>query len=561
MQPQTPGVYTIEKNAFPNSVVEVATAIPAFVGYTQQATYEGKDLKSFPTKVESFKQFQDYFGGAFRQTFDLKVNPNPQDPRASDAEKFAVLPSPFNFARNQVNAAYDLTPKDASLHYLYSAIHLFYLNGGSTCYIVSIGDYNATPDADSFTAGIDLLVFEQDPTMLLCPDALQLDQDGYHGVVQHMLMHCADVQSRVALVDVYRGAVTKPGNVDGRIAAFREGVGENNLSYGIAYFPWVRTSLLASTQVSFLNLTPDALITLRDLLNPDQAPDTGSTTPAASSAPKAYLVPVLPSKPGPQSIAAPMAQENILTQALKLLSDAAMDNAWVRDKAEVPKLLQDKRDAINYSLITLFPAYSLIMNTLVSYLNTLPVAPAIAGVYTATDNGRGVWKAPANVSLNSVVAPTVSLSDQGQADLSSNAVTGKSVNAIRSFKGLGTLVWGARTLDGNSKDWRFVNVRRTMIMIEQSVKLATRNFVFEPNDANTWTNVKSMISSFLFTLWKQGALAGAAPTDAYSVAVGLGSTMTADDILEGLLNVTVLVALVRPAEFIMITFQQQLQKS
>ena len=93
------------------------------------------------------------------------------------------------------------------------------------------------------------------------------------------------------------------------------------------------------------------------------------------------------------------------------------------------------------------------------------------------DNSRGVWKAPANVSLNGVVSPAVNISHDDQEDL--NVTTqGKSINAIRSFIGEGVLVWGARTLDGNSLDWRYINVRRTMIMLEQSIKLATKAYVF-----------------------------------------------------------------------------------
>lgn len=155
----------------------------------------------------------------------------------------------------------------------------------------------------------------------------------------------------------------------------------------------------------------------------------------------------------------------------------------------------------------------------------------------------------------------MNLSDNDQARLNVDAVSGKSINAIRPFPGQGVLVWGARTLDGNSQDWRFVNVRRTMIMLEQSIKLAARAYVFEPNDANTWVTVQSMISNFLLNLWKQGALAGSKPDDAYSVAVGLGSTMTAQDILDGYLNVFVKVAISRPAEFLVLSFQQQMQKS
>jgi phage tail sheath protein FI len=141
------------------------------------------------------------------------------------------------------------------------------------------------------------------------------------------------------------------------------------------------------------------------------------------------------------------------------------------------------------------------------------------------------------------------------------SLTGKSINAIRSFIGEGVLVWGARTLDGNSQDWRYINVRRTVIMMEQSVKAAAKAYVFEPNDSGTWSTVKSMIESFLYQQWKSGALVGGKPEDAFSVNVGLGDTMTGDDILNGIMRVSILIAVSRPAEFIEITFQQQMQKS
>ena len=106
-----------------------------------------------------------------------------------------------------------------------------------------------------------------------------------------------------------------------------------------------------------------------------------------------------------------------------------------------------------------------------------------------------------------------------------------------------------------------MNVRRTMLYIEESVKNAAKAYVFEPNVANTWLNMKSMIGSFLSSVWKQGGLAGAVPEDAFAVQVGLGETMTQDDVLNGIMRITVLVAITRPAEFIEITFQQQVQKS
>ena len=162
--------------------------------------------------------------------------------------------------------------------------------------------------------------------------------------------------------------------------------------------------------------------------------------------------------------------------------------------------------------------------------------------------------------MGSVISPTVNLTAKDQEDLNV-PLNGKAINAIRAFPGKGVLVWGARTLDGNSQDWRYLSVRRTIIMIEQSLKVAARAYVFEPNEPNTWASVKGMMSNFLKDQWNKGALAGATPEDAFSVDIGLGITMTSSDILDGKMNITVKVAVTRPAEFIVITFQQQMQKS
>jgi uncharacterized protein len=121
------------------------------------------------------------------------------------------------------------------------------------------------------------------------------------------------------------------------------------------------------------------------------------------------------------------------------------------------------------------------------------------------------------------------------------------------------LVWGARTLDGNSNDWRYVNVRRLFMMVEESARLALAAFVFERNEAATWVQAKAMLENFLTSLWRQGALAGAKPEHAYVVVIGLGATMTANDVLNGLMHIHLLLAASRPAEFIAIRLTQQLQ--
>ncbi len=186
---------------------------------------------------------------------------------------------------------------------------------------------------------------------------------------------------------------------------------------------------------------------------------------------------------------------------------------------------------------------------------------SVAGIYARVDRERGVWKAPANVGVKSIIGPVIKITHEQQESLNVDASTGKSINAIRTFTGKGTLVWGARTLAGNDNEWRYVPVRRLYIFIEESVKKATEFVVFEPNDANTWLRTKTMIENFLTTLWRDGALAGAKTEDAFFVKVGLGETMTSQDILDGQMNIEIGLAAVRPAEFIILKFSHKLQES
>lgn len=191
----------------------------------------------------------------------------------------------------------------------------------------------------------------------------------------------------------------------------------------------------------------------------------------------------------------------------------------------------------------------------------IPPSGAVAGLYAAVDASRGVWKAPANVQVTGITGPSIIITDEAQKDLNVDTVGGKSINAIRAFTGKGTLIWGARTLAGNDSEWKYVPVRRLFIMVEESVKKASGRFVFEPNDANTWVKVRAMIENYLTLLWRDGALAGAKAEHAFFVRVGLGQTMTAQDILDGRMIVEIGMAAVRPAEFIILRFMHKMQES
>ncbi len=235
--------------------------------------------------------------------------------------------------------------------------------------------------------------------------------------------------------------------------------------------------------------------------------------------------------------------------------DAYSFDVGVTDQALTGLLLNDVKIGAGSIL------YTKVKNELAKQYVVLPPSPAMAGIYSYVDSNKGVWKAPANESVSAVVGPNVSISNREQESLNIDAVSGKSINVIRTFPGYGTLVWGARTLNGNDNEWRYISVRRFFNMVEESVKKSSQWGVFEPNTMGTWVKIQAMIENFLFLKWRDGALAGVKPEQAFFVNVGLGTTMTSLDILEGRMNVEIGMAVARPAEFIVLKFSQLMQQS
>ncbi|WP_448874599.1 phage tail sheath family protein [Desulfobulbus propionicus] len=517
---KTPGVYVVEKSAFPNSVVEVATAVPVFIGYTEKADNKGKSLFNKPWRITSMSEYQNYFGFAPVPTFTI-----------SEKGEQSAEESTFT----QANKEYVLT-QESGKYFLYASMMLFFQNGGGPCYVVSVGDFTQDIAPDKLTSGIEQLIKEQEPTMVVIPDAMLLSSNDCIAVQQAALAHCGGkMKNRIALLDIYNGFKDRKDPDGDVIEEFRNAIGINHLDYAAAYYPWLNTTIVQDKDLTFENFANKDLLqsVLKTELGMDETP------------------PVI----DPADPPAVKAQKGKLIKQAELIASIASN--WT-DLS--PAEAESQKALLNKSLAAVSPLFNTLILELKQKLNLLPPCGAIAGIITMVDNSKGVWRAPANVSLSSVISPAVTISHDEQEDL--NVTTqGKSINAIRSFIGEGTLVWGARTLDGNSLDWRYINVRRTMIMLEESIRLATKAYVFEGNVATTWVTIKSMISNFLAGIWKRGGLAGSSPDDAFAVFVGLNETMTPEDILEGIMRVTVLVALVRPAEFIEITFQQQMQKS
>ena len=473
----TPGVFIEEIALFPPSVAQVATAIPAFIGYTRNTVLDGSTLINRPVRIKSIVEYESVFGARL-ETFTAAVNTNPQGENI--VSTFPVAP--------------------ASLRRMYYAMQMYFANGGGPCYVISIGADSAPIAIADHVNGLAAAGKEDEPTLLVFPDALGMPRGNFYDIHKAALAQCEELKDRFTICDVFNGHLdyTTPGGenvIDDAALGFRFGIGNNDLKYGACYYPHIETSLTfnyneeALTITGSLNGAPVAANTVLRVMNP---------------------------------------------------ANAADENRSIYHRAN--------------------SLYHAIKDSIAAMPVVLPPSSTIAGVYATVDATRGVWKAPANISLRFVRRPVAVVDDASQDNLNVHT-TGKSVNAIRTFTGKGTLVWGGRTLAGNDNEWRYINVRRFFNMVEESTKKASEPFVFEPNDANTWVKVRAMIENFLILQWRAGALAGAKPEHAFYVKVGLGQTMTALDILEGRMIVEIGMAVVRPAEFIILRFSHKMQES
>jgi phage tail sheath protein FI len=429
---KTPGVYIEEISTLPPSVAEVATAIPAFIGYTAKGTVGAVEVAQISTLLE----YELRFGKAGATVFSA----------ANDG-------------------SIDALTSKVPAYSLWYALSLYFKNGGGRCYVISVDNESTDLGKERFEAGLAALELEDEPTLIVMPEIVALEQADFDALNQAALAQCAKLGDRFAILDVK----------DGEVGDFRDGVLVDNLDYGAAYHPYLDTSL---THVY------------------DEDKVTFGTG------------------------------ESSKTLAEIKTTDTTLYN-------------QTKKNLAQQRV-------------------TLPPSAAMAGIYARVDRERGVWKAPANVGVMSVIGPSTQISHEQQESLNVDPTSGKSINAIRSFAGRGTLVWGARTLAGNDNEWRYVSVRRLFITVEESARKASAFAVFEPNDATTWLKVKGMLESYLYGLWEQGALQGAKPELAYYVNVGLGKTMSPQDVLEGRMIVEIGIAAVRPAEFIVLRFSHKL---
>ena len=536
VQPKTPGVYISEPDSFPPAIVGVETAVPAFIGYTEIASDKGKQLHLTPTRISSFAEYSRKFGRGFQERYYI----SPADKAPPPADTFVGVVSLF-----EGGPKFNLVKEGAASFYLYSALQLFYANGGGDCYIVSCGEFftdqtRTTPShvkTSDLHAGLDAIANVVGPTMLVVPDAMRLAKDEAGALTIAMLTQCMEQRDRVAILDVWgTDKLQETDDPAPTIADFRTGLAaapRESLRYGMAYFPYLKTSTVSKNDVQI-----DYFYA-------------GARTATLVAALRESLTHYYPESPPGK----PDARAVTIGGYLDLIGTSLADTA--ENLKDPPNKRNMTHSELTQALLANLPSVGDLFTHVADSQSILPPSAAMAGVYTMTDATLGVWNAPANVGIATLIAPTVTVNQHQQEDMNS-PTEGKAVNAIRNFPSRGPLVWGAHTLDSTSNDWRYIQVRRTMIYVEQSVKTALNSFVFAPNTASTWTTVVSMIESFLHGLWSAGGLMGASPAQAYSVRCGLGSTMTPDDILNGNMIVHVVLQMVHPAEFIELVFNQQM---
>ncbi|NOR11358.1 MAG: phage tail protein, partial [Desulfovibrionaceae bacterium] len=609
MNYKTPGVYVEEISLFPPSVAEVATAIPAFIGYTEKAKFKGKDLAGLAVEVSSLVEFEERFGKG----------------PAIEVDKVTLTES------NTVSEV-----ETDTTYQLYDSMRLYFRNGGGRCYIVSVGQYGKSPKdeikKEAIESGLGVIAKEDEPTMLLFPDATRLDGTKLYDLQQIALKQAADLGDRFVIMDLLENLAT---TAKEEYKEFRNNIGINNLAYGAAYTPYLEAGLPKEVKyrntkdslfkfggkVKLVSLTEEpgvksTIQSLEDLIADEARLQTIINTIKGTSSPtlqEAYQAKVNDFKDvladgaatddnvrsafkdlctlcynvlgqgfddlasgtgdlkgtGAKSLhyvlnskfAAEFA--DIATTLNSYLKDAdhvdlnemynsfswnAADWSTVTDSTATPPKTFDWTasawislfDSANVTanttiygsdpatkarlssaesavsalfkrlsgavgdlqltaaslekeketlLLQQMPTYKNIVRAIDDDLTVVPPSAAIAGIYCFVDKTRGVWKAPANVSLSNVAKLTERIDDEEQADLNVDVNAGKSINAIRLFTGRGNIVWGARTLAGNDNEWRYISVRRFFNMVEESVKKSTNWAVFEPNDASLWTKI------------------------------------------------------------------------
>jgi phage tail sheath protein FI len=570
--PTTPGISVEEITRLPNSVSLIDTAIPVFIGYTEMIPEEHTGLRN----ISSLLEYEKHFGKAKKESILLR-----------DTEDKGV----------------EIITPDAQF-LMYYSLQMYFANGGGPCEILSAGNYTSgTVELADLIAGLNRVNHSDEPRLIVFPDAVSLPEADFYTIYNQTIAKITSTAKNwFVIIDTYYGNSVTQSNNRNTIANLR-----NNIvltTHAAAYFPHlttilnytfdetdtpiVHTGLQSEGQASAVFYAGEiaALEELKAMASEEIESVSVDALVLADLLSQAIAIAEEINETADETSGQPLDAKADLIEAieeakavLEAIYDGTIDDFVIPDDLEAGTpvfsgefdalidailAVKDEVGAANGKTLKNLESsnsvlYHQIKKEISSLKVVLPPSAAMAGVYGRIDATRGVWKAPANVSLNYVLGPTEKVSDHEQSDMNVNDAG--TVNAIRAFTGKGTLVWGARTMDAKEKTeddqeniWKYINVRRYYDMIKLSIDRALTDgkFINEPNISQTWLRAETMIENFLNQQWMDGALAGSTAKEAYHVEV------SGDIVKEGTMNITVKIALVRPAEFIVLNFSHQL---
>ncbi len=504
-------------------------------------TYPGIYIEELPSSVRTITAAPTSVAVFIGYTHPFKTKP----------ENFAKAVQIFNFTEyeREFGGLYNSGLIDASVAY---AVNQFFLNGGSVAYVIglkaqyrgsdgaSLGDINGpTATVGSGATGIVFTALE--PT----------DQTSMQVTVKPKTGGDADITITYgSRVETYRG-VTLTASSDDYIEK-RLGTPVSSLvtvapasgGYGATIQLADKTPLVSSPPGGFT--TTFSANDFTPIFQQDSALD---------KIPIFNLL-VIPgiSDNGIWSAALAFCERKQAFAILDPPKQAAADSS----SSSLP-LIADLMDSVvpkSQNGALYFP-YLLSNDPLTGRTIELPPSGFVAGIYARTDLNRGVWKAPAG--LETTIQNTTGVVERGRmTDQRQGTLNPKGVNCLRSFPGVGTVVFGARTLVTENpafQQWRYVPVRRMALFIEQTLYRNLGWVVFEPNDEPLWAAIRTSIEGFMLSLFTQGAFQGSTPSQAFQVKCDK-STTTQTDIDNGIVNIIVAFAPLKPAEFVIVKIAQ-----
>ena len=475
-----PGVYVEEVSFAASSITGVSTSTTAFIGVTERGP-----LKA-PVALSSMAEFEQVFGGAPHPSFHLEkhVTRTGTSPLSdAGATQPAELPEITFQAGSETYALVQTNPA----YLLHAALRMFFINGGGRCVVVSCGTYGDAFDSAEMLGALDTLKDIDDPNLIVVPEVTRLPRAEASMVNQAILAQCEDTGSRFAILDIPGGYLDRADPRGDPIAAFRDDIGTQALSFGAAYYPWCEAAVFRPEDFTFANIDPDSrplLVTL--LTDVGTAPEAGKIS--APTLTGDFTIVARPGQSVPLTLDDFRAVDDSRARNLRysILDTGQMTGrlvttgtgkrrsgfrqkglaqgkiSFIRDKDAVDpgqfdivvtdkngrksaqrtvfvvsdenaadrgrilqKIASDEADqqrevrALDHTLRRTSPLYAEITRRMAAYANTLPPGAAMAGVYTRTDNARGVWKAPAGVSVTGILRPTVTIQNRQQDNLNS----------------------------------------------------------------------------------------------------------------------------------------------